>query len=63
MPKEDAMRRIWACLACGTKTAFGQMLAADTMRCPHCRSDAIEPADGRAITVENSQWQVPPVTN
>ncbi len=59
----EVLRRLWVCVACGIKTPFGQMIAADTMRCPHCRSDAIEPADGRAVTVENSQWQVPPVTN
>lgn len=60
---EDPLRAFWACLSCGTKNEFGAMLAADVMRCPKCRSDAIEPGDGRTVTVEDSQWAVPAVTN
>lgn len=57
------MARIWVCHPCGTKTPFGQMKAADLMRCPKCRSANIEPADGATVVVENSEWAVPPVTN
>lgn len=57
------MARIWVCRPCCTKTPFGQMKAADLMRCPNCGSANIEPADGQMIEVENSEWQVPPVTN
>lgn len=60
---DDPLAPFWVCLSCGTKNPLGQMIAADTVRCPKCRSDAIEPADGATVTVKNSQWQVPPVTN
>lgn len=63
-PELDAlMARIWVCRPCGTKTPFGQMRAADLMRCPKCQSANIEPADGASITVKNSEWAIPPVTN
>lgn len=63
-PREpDPLLAMWACSSCGHKRPLGQMIAADTMRCPTCRSSIIEPADGRTVTVENSEWQVPSVTN
>ena len=56
------MARIWVCLPCGTKTPFGEMRAADTMRCPKCGSANIEPIGQGALVVENSEWAIPPVT-
>lgn len=61
--ESDPLLRLWVCLPCGTKTEFGQMLAADVMRCPKCRSHHIEPADGARVMVKDSNWAIPPVTN
>lgn len=59
----DPLKREWVCLPCGTKTKLGQMIAADVMRCPKCRSQYIEPADGARVVVKETNWAIPPVTN
>jgi len=51
----DSITRVWVCLICATKNQLGQMIAADTLRCPHCRSANISPGDG-AVQEADEGW-------
>lgn len=40
--RPDALERSIHCLACGAVMTAGKLIAADRLRCPHCRSDQVK---------------------
>lgn len=50
--------RKWCCLDCSSTFRIGEMIAGDTLRCPHCRSANAHPADGQAIELDEYHGDV-----
>lgn len=48
---DDVMEQAWCCLTCSARFRFGQIICSDVLRCPHCKSDDLHPADGATVAV------------
>jgi len=48
----DPLSIPYCCLDCAWKGRFGQLIGADTVRCPRCKSANLNCADGKIHTTE-----------
>jgi DNA-directed RNA polymerase subunit RPC12/RpoP len=50
---ESAMDMVYCCMSCHWRGRFGELIGADTMRCPTCASDNLELANS---DIQSTEW-------
>lgn len=53
MSKRDVLKDPYCCIGCSWRGVFGDLIGADVVRCPSCRSDLIQPLGDQGQTHGN----------